>query len=59
LKPKEKAKYLAEIAAQCKRLGKFTQSFAVGIAPVFDDKVVLRELVKMCLFKESDADVDI
>ena len=40
LKPKEKAKYLAEIASQCKRLGKFTQSFAVGVTPVFDDKVM-------------------
>jgi len=37
MKPKEREKYLAEVGNSCKRLGKFTQPFGVGLLPLFDE----------------------
>jgi len=41
LKPKERAKFVAEASECAQRLGGFTQPFAAGLIPLFDDSGVL------------------
>lgn len=38
VKPKEKTKYAATLAASFSRVGAFTQTFALGLVPLFDSK---------------------